>query len=293
MGGGGKAVVQGRGTDSPGKEAEMRYAVLAVLMGGVLFAQQTSPPAPTDGNDQQVEKLKKQNEMLKKEVERLRRELASLKAENEALKKESGLHKVTGQITVFNKKKKIGVVTVGSSAGLKGGEVIEIIRDGKCVGKMRVVTVFDENLSNARLLEGEAETGDVVVVWVRSVPGLEERLIAMEKRLGSLEEQIKRLIDVLSGMKMGTGEGQPKKEKPEQKAVVGKILMVVPKDEVVVLDVGKRDGVKKGDIFKVYRDGKPIAKVVVQDAIKEMARALILEKTLLPQKGDRVLKMKK
>ena len=274
----------------------MRLAFLVVFGAGLVWAQQKETPATESPSvpKTELEKLKKENEALKKEVERLKKEVETLRKENEALKKEGGLKKVAGRLTVFEEKKRLGIVTLGSAAGLKGGEVVEVMRKGRCVGKMRVLTVFDENVSNAKLIEGKARSGDEVVVWVRSIPGLDERLMSLEKRVKALEERIERLIEVLSSMKR---TGEPKKAGQEPvgkgKVVVARVMIVVPKDEVVVLDVGSQHGVKKGDLFEVYREGKPIAKLVVQESIKEMSRALILEKTLMPQKDDRAVKIKK
>ncbi|RKY14818.1 MAG: hypothetical protein DRP82_03160 [Planctomycetota bacterium] len=271
----------------------MRYLLVVLLYAGVVFAdgQKKQPPQQEGGNKQD---LKAENKALKEEIKRLKGEIESLKAENSALKKAAGLKKVSGCITVFEEKKGIGVVNLGSAAGLKGGEILNVMRDGRRIGKMRVVTVFDENVSNAKLIEGRAETGDDVEVWVRRLPGLEQRLAALEREVAALRKQIERLVEVLSGLKLSKEkEEAPEPPKDAEKPVVATVTMVVPRDDVVVLDVGSENGVKKGDIFEVYREGKPIAKLVIQAVIERMSRALILEKTLLPRRGDRAVRMKR
>ena len=273
----------------------MRCVLLAFLLVGFAFAQEQKKEPPQQQKNQGKQDSKAENEALKEEIKRLKGEIKALKEENSALKKAAGLKKVSGCITVFEQKKGIGVVNLGSAAGLKGGEILDVMREGKRVGKMRVVTVFDENVSNAKLIEGEAKTGDDVVVWVRRLPGLEQRLAALERQVAALQKQIERLVEVLSGLKLSKEkkEETPKPPKGGEKPVVARVTMVVPRDDVVVLDVGSENGVKKGDIFEVYREGKPIAKLVIQAAIDKMSRALILEKTLLPQRGDRAVRMKR
>ena len=219
----------------------MRCLLVVLLCAGVVLAdgQKKQPPQQEDRNKQD---LKAENKALKEEVKRLKGEIESLKAENSALKKAAGLKKVSGCITVFEAKKGIGVVNLGSAAGLKGGEMLDVMREGKRVGRMRVVTVFDENVSNAKLIEGEARTGDDVVVWVRRLPGLEQRLAGLERQVAALQKQIERLVEVLSGLKLGKEKKGETPEPPKggEKPVVASVTMVVPRDDVVVLDVGSK-----------------------------------------------------
>jgi hypothetical protein len=59
---------------------------------------------------------------------------------------------------------------------------------------------------------------------------------------------------------------------------------------VVVLDIGSRDGAKPGMPFNLYREDKPIAKVLVTDVRKSISGAVVRElfsQTDKPMVGDR------
>lgn len=59
---------------------------------------------------------------------------------------------------------------------------------------------------------------------------------------------------------------------------------------VVVLDIGSRDGAKPGMPFNLYREDKPIAKVLITDVRKSISGAVVRElfsQTDKPMVGDR------
>lgn len=56
----------------------------------------------------------------------------------------------------------------------------------------------------------------------------------------------------------------------------GKILEINREYNFVIINLGKRDGVKKGMVFMVYRDRRLIGKVEVEEVFNDMSSCVIL-----------------
>jgi hypothetical protein len=68
------------------------------------------------------------------------------------------------------------------------------------------------------------------------------------------------------------------KTKPSEALVANVFSVMDQEGERIVLNVGKKHGVKVGDIFVLYRDGEMIAKASVAGVIDDMAQAFVFDK---------------
>jgi hypothetical protein len=61
-----------------------------------------------------------------------------------------------------------------------------------------------------------------------------------------------------------------------EKILNGKILTVNKEFNFVIINLGKKDNLKKGIIFLVYRENKLIGKVEVEETFKDMSSCVIV-----------------
>ncbi len=61
-----------------------------------------------------------------------------------------------------------------------------------------------------------------------------------------------------------------------EKILTGKILTVNKEFNFVIINLGKKDNLKKGMVFLVYRENKLIGKIEVEETFKDMSSCLIL-----------------
>jgi hypothetical protein len=111
----------------------------------------------------------------------------------------------------------------------------------------------------------------------RELGELEEKHIEMARDKKHLEEKINALAQ--NG---GNVNVAPKK------ALEGRVTAVAPEFGMVVLSLGKDDGVLVGDEFTVYRGGDFVAKIVIDRADRKWAAGKIVLKKGDPQVGDDV-----
>ena len=149
-------------------------------------------------------------------------------------------------------------------------------------------TIKNENGVLSRQLKG---LNNRKVVLDRKIQDLQAGKGVVEKRLSEMEtmlteriSQINSLKDELdaisSGKPLAALEKKPResvelpaivvrstpaseKEKAEAPVFPGKILAVNPDNNFVVIDLGVSSGVKPGDAFNVYREGKSIGSIEV------------------------------
>jgi hypothetical protein len=106
---------------------------------------------------------------------------------------------------------------------------------------------------------------------------LEEKYIEMAREKKHLEEKINAIAQ--NGGNVNTA---PKK------ALEGKITAVAPEIGMVVMSIGKDDGVLVGDEFTIDRGGEFVAKVVVDRADRKWCAGKVLLKKTEPKVGDDV-----
>jgi hypothetical protein len=64
--------------------------------------------------------------------------------------------------------------------------------------------------------------------------------------------------------------------KKAEKILNGKVLAINEKYDFIIVNLGKKDNVKKGMIFLIYRDNKLIGKAQVEEVFKDMSSCLVL-----------------
>jgi len=223
-----------------------------------------------------------------------------------------------GRVFLYNAEKKMVVVTLGSAHGLRKGDTLHLFRDDKEIGKLRVCVVLGTDSANAEVVTEEGEepvvepaVGDVVRLLKQrkvelptarpEVPLTEEGVIEALRRITdtlatlnkrteevvSLLKELGERIEKLSRLPSRTEEPQPKTteekktpertEKEPKKNAVAYVFSVI-NDEKIFFHVGEKNDVKAGDVFVIYRNTEQIAKAVIVNVYKDLARALVLEK---------------
>jgi Ca-activated chloride channel family protein len=105
---------------------------------------------------------------------------------------------------------------------------------------------------------------------------LEEKHVEMAREKKQLEE---KLSAIQSG---GNVNVAPKK------ALEGRVTAVAPGIGLIVLSLGKDDGVLEGDEFTIYRAGEFVAKIVIDRADRKWSAGKIVLKKADPKVGDEV-----
>jgi len=78
------------------------------------------------------------------------------------------------------------------------------------------------------------------------------------------------------------------KVKTESSSSIGKVLAVNPDSNFVVIDLGVSSGVKAGDTFNVYRDGKSIGLIEVIQTRGNISACDIKKKNTVLKIGDSI-----
>ena len=141
---------------------------------------------------------------------------------------------------------------------------------------------------------------------------LKEQLKIMEQQKEELKVKIKNLETSASGVELGKvvvnsetaalkdvhlPVPEPVKQKEmkaasQDNSLEGKVTVVNKEYNFVVINLGQKDGVKKGDLFSVYREGKVIGDIKVEKVHESMSAAgfavelkdIIKENDLVAQK---------
>ncbi|MCX7704111.1 MAG: hypothetical protein N2234_08470 [Planctomycetota bacterium] len=264
--------------------------------------------------EQQLSERERKIAELEETIKRLEEAVASMRPEQGESPSEVVAE---GRVSLYNASKKMVVVTIGSGHELKEGDILSLFREGKQIGELRVCRVLDSDMSNAEIVkvEGEPVVGDIVRLIRKQQPEvpsekpfsvatlkdisdalhkISDALEKMNKRLeedSALLKSLKEKIDSLvappkEASKTSSGHSEtevvkPSDRKPEKRepvdALVANVFSVMDEDRIV-LNVGKKHGVKVQDIFVIYRDGEPIAKATVAGVIEDMAQAFVFDK---------------
>lgn len=303
----------------------MRRPLLTVicamlLVPAVLLAQETpGEEAPGD-----METLKKMVAQQAELIEKLRKELAQTREALDNLKKDPAEEPVTetppekeeqnadtleGKITGVSQDNKIVVIDLGKGHDLAEGDVFEVTRDGKKMGRIKICRMVDKNISNADVVESAADLlpGDRIARITKverkaaSPPAaadepqsvlekLERRVTTLEGLYNDLARQVDRLQKSFEGGKEpAAAGGESGTESPEETAQLQdaatpkrpfglQARVASIEDNSVFLWVGTKHGVKEGDTFLIQRGDKEIAWLKVESLIKDMCRTVVVSK---------------
>lgn len=292
---------------------------------------------PLFSNDDEEAELKQQIETLKEKIKGMRKDItekekriaeleSKIKKFKAMLEKERPKPPPTttevvaeGRIFLFNREKKMVVVTLGSAHNLKEGDILRLYRKDKEIGKLRVCVVLGTDSANAEIVEEgggvvvEPAVGDVVrLIRHQRVETLPERpehpltrddvtgvlrritdsLIKLNKRIDEIAEilsNVAKRVEALAktldtfkekgyreyvSKKASNGKETRKGAKKESVAYVFSVIS----DDKVFLYIGEKNDVGIGDVFVIYRNTEQIAKVVIVNIYKDLARALVLDR---------------
>jgi hypothetical protein len=299
---------------------------LFVVVPAPLLAQgapKETEPVGEIPND--VETLKKTVAKQAELIEKLMKELAETRKALDLLKngpvaqpadegkpketaQQEGKDTLEGKITGVSEDNKIVVIDLGKSHDLSEGDVFDVLRDGKKMGKIKVCRMVDKNISNADVVEPAAELlpGDKITRISRAkkttgpssqfspnepqseLAKLDRRITTLEGLYSDLAKQVERIQKSLeNGEAPATASGsgtQKKASKPEETTTEPKrpfglqARVASIEDKNVFLWVGSKHGVKEGDTFLIQRGEREIAWLRVVSLIKDMCRTVIVSK---------------
>lgn len=161
----------------------------------------------------------------------------------------------------------LGISAIESGGDGKSDRLVSALND------LRLVKEEQQRIGRSlvQLLEAAMEYSQV------ATPGNPESV----RKLGDAMDQATATLS-----SSGLDAAEPKAKELSAASVVS----VKPELGVVVLDVGSRDGAKPGMPFNLYREDKPIARVLVTDVRKSVSGAVVRElfsQTDKPMVGDR------
>lgn len=154
------------------------------------------PPAGQAADPKDIVVLKKLIREQKKEIDRLTGELEEAREALEKLRKEMVSDRerreklaatmaprpraaapaepetpLTGRITDVRQEKKMALINLGEDHGLRTGDIFEVSRAGKKIGRIKIQVVVDRKWSNALIVESDTQLIPDDVVTKAPVPG--------------------------------------------------------------------------------------------------------------------------
>jgi uncharacterized phage infection (PIP) family protein YhgE len=125
-----------------------------------------------------IDRLSKELNEAKEALEKLKKEMTTEKKETPAGSKPSAGQgtkeqpqpkkepSLKGQITHVRMETKVVLVNLGEDHNLAKGDVFEVVRAGKKIGKIRILVILQEDMSNAEVVEAKVDflKGDKVVM---------------------------------------------------------------------------------------------------------------------------------
>ena len=106
---------------------------------------------------------------------------------------------------------------------------------------------------------------------------LAEATLAFVKTAQSTDEAAKKNLESAIEKTEAALRGHKADESPAKSLHEARVVSLKAELGVAVLDVGTRDGVKAGMPFEIYREDKPIAKVLITEVRKSVSGAVIQE----------------
>ncbi|MBI2931009.1 MAG: hypothetical protein HYY16_05110 [Planctomycetes bacterium] len=127
-------------------------------------------------------------------------------------------------------------------------------------------------------LQGELYARQELEIMEKSLSAKEEDYISLAREKKRLEETMKTLND----------RGVDTSMVPPQKTLEGKVTAVSPEIGLVIVSIGKDDGVLEGNVFTVYRGGQFVAKLTIDrvDARWSAGRVNLKGQAGDPRVGD-------
>ena len=165
-------------------------------------------------------------------------------------------------------------------------------RHDKIVAQTDEINKLKQNLEDANRNENEAVEKNIALQDLNS--SQQQQIVSLTKKLNNTQDKLEEKNWTLKRLEE---YGVPistivlKKEKEPVKPIDGYVVAVKEGLNLIMLSVGKEDGVKSGYMFTLYRDGDYIGKAKVEEVYNDMCSALLIKKymnqnNLKVQEGD-------
>lgn len=271
------------------------------------------PPNTADAYWAGVLKAKTDLEM---QLSSIRLELRRLQISNESLQRDKSALEI--DINSLSNEKKDLLRQLDYNQRLLDSMAQDVVREKNDKAKIQdnIKIIKNENLIFGRQLKS---LNSRKAALDRKIQELQEGKSTVEKRLNEMEamladrvsqvDSLKNDLDLIrTGKAVPVSENKPKnsvelpaivvrssppsssagKEKTESSEFSGKILAVNPDSNFVVIDSGVSAGVKAGDAFDVYREGKSIGLIEVIQARDKISACDIKKKSTTLRIGDSI-----
>ena len=214
--------------------------------------------------EQQVTLLKKEKETLEKEVEDLTKDKTALETQTTDLTKQA---KAVAEQLAQEKRAREALTT----------ELAQVRKDSS-----QLKTQLDQERDDK-----DAITEDLAKAK-QSYQALSNELTTLRQAKEALEKRVKEMLAQRAKEAeqiVVTGAPSTLAAPAGSKSWEGKILVVNREFNFVVINLGSKDGVKKGTRFTVVRGNKPVMPLEVDKVYDNMSSANMLEE---PKKGSEV-----
>ncbi len=278
-----------------------------------VVVKQEEPAIPANTSDAYWAGVLKAKTDLEMQLSSIRSELRRLQISNESLQRDKSALEI--DINSLTNEKKDLVRQLDYNQKLLDSMAQDVVREKNDKSKIQETlrAIKNENLVFGRQLKS---LNSRKAALERRIQELQEGKTTVEKRLNEMDamladrvsqiDSLKNDLDLIrSGKALPVSEDKPKgsvelpaivvrslppegKIKTEPAASVGKVLAVNPDSNFVVIDMGTSAGVKTGDTFDVYREGKSIASIEVIQARSSISACDIKKKSTTLRIGDSI-----
>jgi len=288
-------------------EQKAKFIIIGLIVFSVvclfLFMQATNQQQTLlrESND-----LKSQNTTLQSKVNKLENDLRGNQGQIDSLQREKSVLE-TDANTLRNEKKDL-LKQLDDNQKLLDSVSKELAREKNDKAGMGTLKA-----KNQELIQQLKSLSNRKMILDQKVQDLQEIKVTLEKRLNEMNTMLTEKVsshDSLQSESDAFKRGSPtavldkKRESVELPAIIvrsslsseraeasvfpGKILAVNADNNFVIIDLGASSGVKIGDMFNVYRAGKPIGSLAVIQ-IRDSISACDIKRLSVPLKiGDNI-----
>jgi predicted nucleic acid-binding Zn-ribbon protein len=213
-----------------------------------------------NGVTEQQRQMREQRDMHETEANRLKTQLDDLKRAHDTLS--ANLTKIQATLGDYNNS--IAQLSQQKDAAVERAHEAERARDA---------AVSDKDAAELAKNDAEEATRNAQ----RQIADLQGQSSTLEEQVGTLEARIAQIVDV-TGFELKDAMAQPK--------IDAYVLNVDRGLKLVILNKGKKDNVKEGYTFDVYRGSQYKGQVRIQDVQEGMSSGLIVSEKNAIATGD-------
>jgi len=279
----------------------------------VVVAKQEEP-IPPDTSDAYWAGVLKAKTDLEMQLSSMRGELRRLQIGNESLQRDKSALEI--DINSLSNEKKDLLRQLDYNQKLLDSMAQDLVREKNDKAKIQdnIKVIKNENVVFGRQLKS---LNSRKAALERRIQELQEGKSTVERRLSEMETMLADRVSQIGSLKndldlIRNGKTVPvsedrskgsvelpaivvrslppseEKVKTESSSPIGKVLAVNPDSNFVVIDMGASSGVKNGDVFNVYRDGKSIGLIEVIQTRGNISACDIKKKSTMLKIGDSI-----